>query len=195
MVPGFDDAKTTEMRARLDDRLGLWAVTYLLFFVKLGPGLALFLALVFAIWIGWRWLCRKCPAVAWAVWWHVKAEGALVFVKACEMGLEGIVSKRAGSLYRSRTSRNWLKCRNPEFQRGDEPNGWKSQQIGRKSKRPQLVRSLELRRVAARGEFAQSDAGRRGDAAKPAARPMPPVLVPPPIEGNGRMMRAEIARQ
>jgi hypothetical protein len=64
MVPGFDDAKTTEMRARLDDRLGLWAVTYLLFFVKLGPGLALFLVLVFAIWIGWRWLCRKCPAVA-----------------------------------------------------------------------------------------------------------------------------------
>jgi hypothetical protein len=59
MVPGFDDAKTTEMRARLDDRLGLWAVTYLLFFVKLGPGLALFLVLVFAIWIGWRWLCRK----------------------------------------------------------------------------------------------------------------------------------------
>ena len=37
MAPGFDDAKTTEMRARLDDRLGLWAVTYLLFFVKLGP--------------------------------------------------------------------------------------------------------------------------------------------------------------
>ena len=59
MVPGFDDAKTTEMRARLDDRLGLWAVTYLLFFLKLGPGLALFLVLVFAIWIGWRWLCRK----------------------------------------------------------------------------------------------------------------------------------------
>jgi hypothetical protein len=59
MVPGFDDAKTTEMRARLDDRLGLWAVTYLLFFVKLGPGLAFFLVLVFAIWIGWRRLCRK----------------------------------------------------------------------------------------------------------------------------------------
>jgi hypothetical protein len=56
------------MRARLDDRLGLWAVTYLLFFVKLGAGLALFLVLVFAIWIGWRWLCRKCPAVAWAAW-------------------------------------------------------------------------------------------------------------------------------
>ena len=47
------------MNARLDDRLGLWAVTYLLFVVTLGPGLALFLVLVFAIWIGWRWLCRK----------------------------------------------------------------------------------------------------------------------------------------
>jgi hypothetical protein len=61
MVPGFDNAKATVMRARLDDRLGLWAVTYLLFGVKLGPGLALSLVLVFAIWIGWRWLCRKCP--------------------------------------------------------------------------------------------------------------------------------------
>ena len=27
------------------------------------------------------------------------AEGALVFARACEMGLEGIVSKRAGSRY------------------------------------------------------------------------------------------------
>jgi bifunctional non-homologous end joining protein LigD len=45
------------------------------------------------------------------------AEGALVFAKACEMGLEGIVSKRASSLYRSGASRNWLKCLNPDFQR------------------------------------------------------------------------------
>jgi hypothetical protein len=29
------------------------------------------------------------------------AEGEVVFAKACELGLEGIVSKRAGSLYRS----------------------------------------------------------------------------------------------
>ena len=66
MVPGFDDAKTTEMRARLDDRLGVAAVTYLLFSVKLGPALALSLVLVFAIWIGWRWLCSKYPSTAWA---------------------------------------------------------------------------------------------------------------------------------
>jgi bifunctional non-homologous end joining protein LigD len=38
-------------------------------------------------------------------------EGAVVFAKACELGLEGIVSKRAGSLYKSGPSRNWLKTR------------------------------------------------------------------------------------
>ena len=44
-------------------------------------------------------------------------EGATVFAHACTLGLEGIVSKRAGSRYRSGPSRNWLKCLNPEFQR------------------------------------------------------------------------------
>jgi bifunctional non-homologous end joining protein LigD len=44
-------------------------------------------------------------------------EGAVVFAKACELGLEGIVSKRAGSFYRSGPSRNWLKTKNPNFVR------------------------------------------------------------------------------
>jgi ATP-dependent DNA ligase len=47
----------------------------------------------------------------------VADDGALVFAKARELGLEGIVSKRAGSRYRSGASRNWLKCLNPDFQR------------------------------------------------------------------------------
>jgi bifunctional non-homologous end joining protein LigD len=47
----------------------------------------------------------------------VAAEGATVFAHACQLGLEGIVSKRAGSRYRSGPSRNWLKCLNPEFER------------------------------------------------------------------------------
>ena len=42
-------------------------------------------------------------------------DGAVVFDKACELGLEGIVSKRAGSLYKSGPSRNWLKTKNPDF--------------------------------------------------------------------------------
>ena len=45
------------------------------------------------------------------------AEGAIVFAHACKLGLEGIVSKRAGSLYRSGPSRNWLKSKNPAFLR------------------------------------------------------------------------------
>jgi bifunctional non-homologous end joining protein LigD len=45
------------------------------------------------------------------------AEGALVFAKACQLGMEGIVSKRVGSGYRSGNSRQWLKSKNPEFER------------------------------------------------------------------------------
>jgi bifunctional non-homologous end joining protein LigD len=44
--------------------------------------------------------------------------GALVFAKACEMGLEGIVSKRVGSRYSSGNSRQWVKSKNPAFVRG-----------------------------------------------------------------------------
>ena len=42
-------------------------------------------------------------------------KGALVFAKACELGLEGIVSKREGSFYKSGPSRNWLKTKSPDF--------------------------------------------------------------------------------
>jgi ATP-dependent DNA ligase len=38
-----------------------------------------------------------------------------VFAKAREFGLEGIVSKRAGSFYCSGLSRAWLKTKNPDF--------------------------------------------------------------------------------
>jgi bifunctional non-homologous end joining protein LigD len=45
------------------------------------------------------------------------AEGEVVFAKARELGLEGIVSKRAGSFYKSGPSRNWLKTKNTDFVR------------------------------------------------------------------------------
>jgi bifunctional non-homologous end joining protein LigD len=41
-------------------------------------------------------------------------EGEVVFRHACKMGLEGIVSKRLGSRYRSGRSPDWLKFKNPE---------------------------------------------------------------------------------
>jgi bifunctional non-homologous end joining protein LigD len=40
-------------------------------------------------------------------------EGEAVFNHACRMGLEGIVSKRKDSAYRSGRSSDWLKMKNP----------------------------------------------------------------------------------
>jgi ATP dependent DNA ligase domain len=40
-------------------------------------------------------------------------DGDAVFRDACKMGLEGIVSKRNGSPYRSGRSPDWLKMKNP----------------------------------------------------------------------------------
>jgi ATP-dependent DNA ligase len=37
----------------------------------------------------------------------------MVFRHACKLGLEGIVSKRKGSPYRSGRSPDWLKSKNP----------------------------------------------------------------------------------
>ena len=44
---------------------------------------------------------------------HIEADGPTVFAHVCRMGLEGIVSKRRNSSYRSGRSRDWLKSKNP----------------------------------------------------------------------------------
>src|SRR6187397_1378576 len=44
---------------------------------------------------------------------HLAHDGESVFRHACKMGLEGIVSKRLGSRYRSGRSPDWLKFKNP----------------------------------------------------------------------------------
>jgi bifunctional non-homologous end joining protein LigD len=45
---------------------------------------------------------------------HIEGDGPTVFAHACKMGLEGIVSKRKGSAYRSGRSPDWLKMKNSE---------------------------------------------------------------------------------
>jgi bifunctional non-homologous end joining protein LigD len=40
-------------------------------------------------------------------------DGALLFRHACKLGLEGIVSKRLTTPYRSDPSRDWVKVKNP----------------------------------------------------------------------------------
>jgi bifunctional non-homologous end joining protein LigD len=42
-----------------------------------------------------------------------EADGPLVFQHACKLGLEGIVSKRRNSSYRSGRSPDWIKSKNP----------------------------------------------------------------------------------
>ena len=44
---------------------------------------------------------------------HIVAPGDVVFRHACQLGFEGIVSKRLGSPYISGRSRTWLKLKNP----------------------------------------------------------------------------------
>ena len=44
---------------------------------------------------------------------HIEADGPTVFAHACKMGLEGIVSKKKDSPYRSGRSPDWLKMKNP----------------------------------------------------------------------------------
>jgi ATP-dependent DNA ligase len=54
---------------------------------------------------------------------HIEGDGPTVFAHACKMGLEGIVSKRKGSMYRSGRSPDWLKMKNsaaPAVKREDE---------------------------------------------------------------------------
>jgi bifunctional non-homologous end joining protein LigD len=45
---------------------------------------------------------------------HFHEAGDVIFRHACKLGLEGIVSKRKGSPYRSGRSPDWLKMKNPD---------------------------------------------------------------------------------
>ena len=44
---------------------------------------------------------------------HFEEDGATVYRAACQLGCEGIVSKRFGSRYRSGRSPHWVKVKNP----------------------------------------------------------------------------------
>ena len=45
---------------------------------------------------------------------HMKGDGETVFRHACKLGLEGIVSKRKDSIYRSGRSPDWHKMKNAD---------------------------------------------------------------------------------
>jgi bifunctional non-homologous end joining protein LigD len=60
-------------------------------------------------------LASVLARVGHGIWFndHIEADGPTVFAHACKMGLEGIVSKRKDSPYRSGRSNDWLKSKNP----------------------------------------------------------------------------------
>jgi bifunctional non-homologous end joining protein LigD len=45
---------------------------------------------------------------------HFEEDGAAVYRAACQLGCEGIVSKRLGSPYRAGRSAHWIKVKNPD---------------------------------------------------------------------------------
>ena len=45
---------------------------------------------------------------------HFEEDGESVYSAACQLGCEGIVSKRLGSPYRSGRSKYWVKVKNPK---------------------------------------------------------------------------------
>jgi ATP-dependent DNA ligase len=44
---------------------------------------------------------------------HTEGDGDKIFDAVCKLGLEGIISRRAGSFYRSGPSKMWIKIKNP----------------------------------------------------------------------------------
>jgi ATP-dependent DNA ligase len=45
---------------------------------------------------------------------HTEGDGAKMFEAVCKLGLEGIVTKRLSSIYKSGPSRTWIKVENPK---------------------------------------------------------------------------------
>ena len=59
----------------------------------------------------WRASCARADGVRLNE--HLAHDCGVVFQHACQLGCEGIVSKRLGSRYRSGRSPDWLKFKNP----------------------------------------------------------------------------------
>jgi len=60
-----------------------------------------------------RWVLRKAREGIQYVE-ATDGDGEKMFAAVCELGLEGIVSKRLNSVYRSGPSKTWLKTKNPK---------------------------------------------------------------------------------
>jgi bifunctional non-homologous end joining protein LigD len=73
-------------------------------------------------------LATVLARVGHGIWFNDHIAGPTVFRHACKLGLEGIVSKRKDSPYRSGRSPDWLKIKNPA--RRSEVLPYSGEQIG-----------------------------------------------------------------
>jgi ATP-dependent DNA ligase len=60
-----------------------------------------------------RWVLRKAGKGIQYVE-HTEGDGERMFAAVCKLGLEGIVSKRLTSVYKSGPSKTWIKVKNPK---------------------------------------------------------------------------------
>jgi bifunctional non-homologous end joining protein LigD len=107
---------------------------------------------------------------------HLEGDGPTAFAHACKMGLEGIVSKRKDSAYRSGRSPDWVKMKNPasaavtreaeeDWGTADEANdGWRKFQsmvrhaaIATRSQSPSRRPSISSASIRTSGIVAKSD--------------------------------------
>ena len=59
-------------------------------------------------------LCSKRKTSGIRLSEHLEGDGPTIFEHVCRMGLEGIVSKRIGSRYKSGRCAAWIKTKNPQ---------------------------------------------------------------------------------
>jgi ATP-dependent DNA ligase len=62
---------------------------------------------------GGQWVLRKSREGIQYVE-HAEGHGDQLFAAVCDLGLEGIVSKKLDAPYRSGPSKAWIKVKNPE---------------------------------------------------------------------------------
>ena len=88
-------------------------------------------------------LVKVGPGLRWNE--HIEGDGETIFRHACKLGLEGIVSKRKDSPYRSGRSPDWLKMKNPDAP-GREAGG---------RRRLAVIHAISICRCHARGHAYQ----------------------------------------
>lgn len=126
---------------------------------------------------------------------HVVGNGADVYEHAASMGLEGIVSKRADSTYRSERAKTWLKVKTGE---SDEflVVGWEPSEVKGKRFAALLLATREGRKLVYRGKVGSGFGAREQAAIWPElekrATKTPPVEVPRGFVRNAHFVKPEL---